>query len=422
MMDSPPPPAACSGSTTSSAGGPPANPAPVGLVVTNDRFNLIWRSQHNLCLRTSGEACVAPVSPLAAWKHDLASLAADANPGTTLAPHAALLADVTTSPSGAVRSAGGAYLGVALDGSDATARARAFAWADQVAKMQARGDWVAERAAHPAAPTAWTLSSVVSTIAALVALAEPADVVVVVAAARRSSPTLSRNRPPTELYLPLATASAAATAMADGKSAPDPTQGAHAVYGAKCVPLADGYMVVMEHVRVVPLGATALADDPRPPTRSVAAPPPPPADETAADAYWPANAPANAPAHDWHHHHHHHHHHYPGPSHAPPPPAVDYGHYHHAPPPSWGWDAGYPLTPNGAGPPTPYGAPPPPPAAADWQTWYRDAPAWHAHDAPPPPPPVPPPADPTAADPTATRRKRARIRHPADAFTTCCRC
>ncbi|KNE63166.1 hydroxymethylglutaryl-CoA reductase (NADPH) [Allomyces macrogynus ATCC 38327] len=155
------------------------------LTALADLENVLTRDDadwSNLCLRTSGEACVAPVSPLAAWKHDLASLAADANPGTTLAPHAALLADVTTSPSGAVRSAGGAYLGVALDGSDATARARAFAWADQVAKMQARGDWVAERAAHPAAPTAWTLSSVVSTIAALVALAEPADVVVVVAA------------------------------------------------------------------------------------------------------------------------------------------------------------------------------------------------------------------------------------------------
>ncbi|KNE62183.1 hydroxymethylglutaryl-CoA reductase (NADPH) [Allomyces macrogynus ATCC 38327] len=161
-----------------------ADAAPA-LAALADLENVLTRDDAdwgNLCLRTDGKACVAPVSPLAAWKHDLASLAADTNPGATLAPHAALLADVTTSPSGAVRSAGGAYLGVALDGTDAEARARAFAWADQVAKMQARGDWVAERAAHPATPTAWTLSSVVSTIAALVALAEPADVVVVVAA------------------------------------------------------------------------------------------------------------------------------------------------------------------------------------------------------------------------------------------------
>ncbi|KAJ3372680.1 3-hydroxy-3-methylglutaryl-coenzyme A (HMG-CoA) reductase isozyme [Allomyces arbusculus] len=166
------------------AAAPFAAAAAPALTALADLENVLTRDDadwSNLCLR-SDKQCVAPVSPLAAWKHDLAALNADANPGTTLAPHAALLADVTTSPSGAVRSAGGAFLGVALDGSNAEARARALAWADQVAKMQARGDWVAERAAHPAAPTAWTLTSVVSTLAALVALAEPADVVVVVAA------------------------------------------------------------------------------------------------------------------------------------------------------------------------------------------------------------------------------------------------
>ncbi|KNE62181.1 hypothetical protein AMAG_07426 [Allomyces macrogynus ATCC 38327] len=297
MVDSPPP-VACTGSTTT-AGDPAGTPAPVGLVVTNDRFDLIWRSQqycfftpetvrdlatiHARLIRHHGNAGVRGVVARTAarpqWR------------GVPLPqpPHADpiqfnLLADYKEVPAAPATAVDVTlhYIAPTLVLWTVAPPGRSSLLAETVAMndLAALVGWLSTHRPLPPAASAAAVSKAaggapgppplsgpgsrallvvrgkdLQIVARYPPAADSADVGTSLQALMRPAqraafqPNALGNRPPTELYVPvLATASAAAAAAAaEGKSAPDPTQGAHAVYMAKCVPLADGYMVVMEH-------------------------------------------------------------------------------------------------------------------------------------------------------------------------------
>ncbi|KAJ3372681.1 hypothetical protein GGF31_001706 [Allomyces arbusculus] len=302
MMDSPPP-ATCTGSTPS-AGGPAGNPAPVGLVVTNDRFDLIWRSQQ-YCFFTP-----ETVRDLATIHARLVRHHANSGVRGVVARTAArpqwrdvplpqppyadpiqfnLLADYKEVPAAPATAVDVTlhYIAPTLVLWTVAPPGRSSLLAETVAMndLAALVGWL--RTHRPLTPASTPVPKAagdapgpppatgpgsrallvvrgkdLQIVARYPPAADAADVGTSLQALMRPAqraafqPNALGNRPPTELYVPaLATASATAP---EGKSAPDPTHGAHTVYMAKCVPLADGYMVVMEHVRAVPLGATAL--------------------------------------------------------------------------------------------------------------------------------------------------------------------